>query len=51
MTETEPDKEALQEELGQIKYALGLAEEYPYWWRWWLIEGVGVGILFPLIQF
>ena len=51
MTETEPNKEALQEELGQIKHALGLAEEYPYWWRWWLVEGVGVGILFPLIQF
>jgi hypothetical protein len=50
MSDTELDKEELQEELGQIKDAMGLHERYPYWSRWWLIEGVGVGILFPLIQ-
>ncbi|MCU4972481.1 hypothetical protein OB955_06985 [Halobacteria archaeon AArc-m2/3/4] len=47
----DPDKEALRAELGQIKAAMGLREEYPYWWRWWLVEGIGVGLLFPLIQF
>lgn len=50
-TETDPDKAALRAELGQIKAAMGLREEYPYWWRWWLVEGIGVGLLFPLIQF
>lgn len=49
--ETDPDKETLQAEIGQIKAAMGLREEYPYWWRWWLVEGIGVGLLFPLIQF
>lgn len=50
MSEIEPDAEALQEELGQIKEAMGLAEEYPYWWRYWLIEGIGLGVTFPVIQ-
>lgn len=50
MSETEPDPEALQEELGQIKEAMGLAEEYPYWWRFWIVEGIGLGITFPIIQ-
>lgn len=51
MSNDELDKEELQEELDQIKEAMGLHEQYPYWTRWWLIEGVGIGILFPLIQF
>lgn len=53
MTETEPDvdKETLQEEVGQIKQAMGLTEKHPYWVRSWLVEGVTVGILFPLLQF
>lgn len=46
----EPDKETLQTELDQIKRAVGLHEEHPYWWRWWLVEGVGVGIFFPLFN-
>ncbi|GAB3021676.1 hypothetical protein [Natronobiforma cellulositropha] len=50
MTEPDVDKEHLQEELGQIKQAMGLAEAHPYWVRTWLIEGVSVGVLFPLFQ-
>lgn len=50
MSNDELDKEELQEELGQIKEAMGLHEQYPYWSRWWLIEGVGLGILFPAMQ-
>ncbi|MFC4990092.1 hypothetical protein [Saliphagus infecundisoli] len=50
MNEPEPDAEGLQEELGQIKAAMGLAEEYPYWWRFWLIEGIGLGIALPIVQ-
>lgn len=50
MDDEEIDKESLHEELGQIKQAVGLQDEHPYWWRWWLVEGVGVGILLPLIE-
>jgi hypothetical protein len=50
MSNEKLDKEELQAELDQIKGAMGLHERYPFWSRWWLIEGVGVGILFPLIQ-
>jgi len=50
MSNEELSKKELQEQLGQIKGAMGLHERYPFWSRWWLIEGVGVGILFPLIQ-
>ncbi|NHN42378.1 hypothetical protein G9C85_12175 [Halorubellus sp. JP-L1] len=50
MSETEVDPESLQEELGQIKEALGLAEEHPYWWRFWLLEGVGLGVTLPVVQ-
>ena len=50
MSETEPNAEGLQEELGQIKEAMGLAEEYPYWWRFWLVEGIGLGIALPIVQ-
>lgn len=50
MTDPDVDKEALQDELGQIKQAIGLTEKHPYWIRSWLIEGVTVGILFPLFQ-
>lgn len=49
--ETEqPDAAELQADLNRIKTAMGLHERYPFWSRWWLIEGVGVGVLFPLIQ-
>lgn len=51
MTESDVDKETLHEELGQIKQAMGLTEAHPYWIRSWLVEGVTVGILFPLLQF
>lgn len=50
MTEPDVDKEALHEELGQIKQAMGLTEEHPYWVHSWLIEGVTVGVLLPLFQ-
>lgn len=50
MSEIEPDAEALQAELGQIKEAMGLAEEYPYWWRFWLVEGIGLGVTLPVVQ-
>lgn len=49
--ETEqPDAAELQTELDRIKSAMGIHERYPFWSRWWLIEGIGVGVLFPLIQ-
>lgn len=53
MTETDEDvgEESLREELGQIKQAMGLREEYPYWWRFWVVEGVGVGLMFPILQY
>ncbi|WP_247731248.1 hypothetical protein [Halovivax limisalsi] len=44
------DPEALRAELGQIKRAVGLAESHPYWWRMWLVEGLGVALLFPLFN-
>ncbi|WP_247002567.1 hypothetical protein [Halosolutus gelatinilyticus] len=50
MEDGDIDKRALQEELGQIKRAVGLQEEYPYWWRWWLVEGLGTGVIFPLLE-
>ncbi|WP_255169081.1 hypothetical protein [Natrononativus amylolyticus] len=52
MSETgdDVDKDALQEELGQIKQAMGLREAHPYWWRFWIVEGLGVGIIFPIMQ-
>jgi|GEM_PF-3154049 len=54
MTDTgdsdEIDAEVLQSELSQIKRAVGLQDEYPYWWRWWLVEGVTVALLFPLMN-
>ncbi len=50
MSDQDVDPEALQEELGQIKEAMGLQSEYPYWWRFWIVEGIGVGLLFPLLQ-
>ncbi|MFC3956765.1 hypothetical protein [Halovivax cerinus] len=46
----DPDPEALRSELGQIKRAVGLHESAPYWWRWWLVEGLGVALLFPLLN-
>lgn len=49
-TTTAPDKEDLEADLEQIKRAVGLRESHPYWWRWWLVEGVGVAILFPLLN-
>lgn len=45
-----PDSEALRRELGEIKRAVGLHDSHPYWWRWWLIEGLGVAVLFPLFN-
>lgn len=50
MSQTEPNAEGLQEELGQIKEAMGLAEEHPYWWRFWLVEGIGLGIGLSIVQ-
>ncbi len=50
MNDTDIDKDVLEKELGQIKQAVGLQDEYPYWWRWWLVEGVGVGITLPLLE-
>lgn len=50
MANEELRKKELQAELGQIKEAMGLHERYPYWSRWWLIEGVGLGILFPVMR-
>lgn len=50
MTEVGDDKDSLREELDQIKQAMGLQEAYPYWWRFWIVEGVGVGIIFPIMQ-
>ncbi|WP_339104669.1 hypothetical protein [Haloterrigena salinisoli] len=45
------DPAALEAELAEIKGAIGLAEDHPYWWRFWLVEGVGAGLCFTLIQF
>ncbi len=50
MANEEIGKEELQEELGQIKEAMGLHEQYPSLARWWLVEGVGIGIMLPLLQ-
>ncbi|WP_231190399.1 hypothetical protein [Haladaptatus sp. DYF46] len=49
MTETGEDVD-LQEELGQIKQAMGLQEAYPYWWHFWIVEGLAVGVVFPIMQ-
>ncbi|ELZ14953.1 hypothetical protein C477_19462 [Haloterrigena salina JCM 13891] len=45
------DPAALEAELDEIKGAIGLAEDHPYWWRFWLVEGVGAGLCFTLVQF
>ncbi|GAB7018118.1 hypothetical protein [Halostagnicola bangensis] len=50
MSDQNIDPETLQDEIGQIKEAMGLQSEYPYWWRFWIVEGIGVGLLFPLMQ-
>lgn len=50
MTNAEIDKESLQEELGQIKDAMGLYERYPSMARMWLVEGAGIGGFLPLLQ-
>lgn len=50
MSNEELSKKELQEELGQIKEAMGLHEQYPSLARWWLVEGVGIGIMLPLLQ-
>lgn len=46
----EVDAAALEAELAEIKGAIGLAEDHPYWWRFWIVEGIGVALCFPLIQ-
>ena len=45
------DPAALEAELAEIKGAIGLADEHPYWWRFWIVEGVCAGLCFALIQF
>lgn len=50
MTDHDVDRDVLQEELGQIKRAMGLSEAHPYWVRSWLVEGIAVAVLFPLFQ-
>ncbi|MFP8954682.1 hypothetical protein ACLI4Z_17195 [Natrialbaceae archaeon A-arb3/5] len=44
------DPDALQAELGEIKSAMGIAERHPYWWRFWVVEGIGVAVGFVLVQ-
>lgn len=46
----QPDAAEMRADLDRIKTAMELHDRYPFWSRWWLIEGVGVGLLFPLIQ-
>ncbi|AGB15293.1 hypothetical protein Halru_0666 [Halovivax ruber XH-70] len=29
---------------------MGLSESHPYWWRWWLVEGLGVALGFTLFN-
>lgn len=50
MTQSEVDGEILQKELDQIKQVVGLQEEHPYMWRWWLIQGVGSLLILPLVD-
>ena len=50
MSDTEVDPEALQEQLDQIKGAMGLEERYPYVVRTWLTSGVTAGVILPLID-
>jgi hypothetical protein len=50
MSDTDVDKIGLQRDVRQINDEMGLHERYPFWSRWWLIEGVSLGILFSLVQ-
>lgn len=45
------DPNALQSELGEIKSAMGIADSHPYWWRFWIVEGISVGLVFVLVQY
>ena len=47
---TDVDPEALKSDLEEIKGAMGLAEDHPYWWRFWIVEGVSVGLFFTIAQ-
>ncbi|ELY42921.1 hypothetical protein [Natronorubrum tibetense] len=48
---TDVDPNALKSDLEEIKGAIGLAEDHPYWWRFWIVEGVSVGLFFTIAQF
>lgn len=50
VTESDVDRDRLRDDVDRIKRAMGLREEHPYWWRFWIVEGVGVGVLFPVLQ-
>lgn len=45
------DPDRLEAELAEIKGAMGLASDHPYWWRFWIVEGVCTGLLFAVVQF
>ncbi|MGQ3411427.1 hypothetical protein ACT4ML_04080 [Natrinema sp. LN54] len=45
------DADALRTDLEEIKGAMGLASEHPYWWRFWIVEGICTGIVFAVVQF
>ncbi|ELZ11258.1 hypothetical protein C478_12635 [Natrinema thermotolerans DSM 11552] len=45
------DPDRLEAELAEIKGAMGLASDHPYWWRFWIVEGVCTGLLFTIVQF
>lgn len=45
------DADALRTDLKEIKGAMGLASDHPYWWRFWIVEGICVGLLFAVVQF
>lgn len=49
--EPNADPDTLKSELGEIKSAMGIAERHSYWWQFWIVEGIGVAVVFVLVQF
>lgn len=47
----EVDADGLRTELAEIKGAMGISADHPYWWRFWIVEGICTGLLFAVVQF
>ncbi|WP_408959647.1 hypothetical protein [Natrinema sp. 74] len=47
----EVDADRLRTQVEEIRGAMGLASDHPYWWRFWIVEGICTGVLFAVVQF